>query len=54
MRRAIICLKKDESSRQDGEERVSDNNNGVVVDSNLPQYRMSSFAFDDETRKLSS
>jgi hypothetical protein len=33
-------------------ELVSDNDDVVVIDSDLPQYRMSSFAFDDDAKTL--
>jgi hypothetical protein len=49
---AIYTFEKDEAS-QDWVKRVPANNGEVVIiDSDLPQYRMSSFAFDDDAKTV--
>jgi hypothetical protein len=48
-RQAIYTFEKEESS-QTWVELISDND--VVIDSDLPQYRMSSFAFDDDAKTV--
>jgi hypothetical protein len=50
-RQAIYTFEKDEAS-QDWVERVPVNNKVVVIDSDLPLYLMSSFAFDDDAKTV--
>jgi hypothetical protein len=50
-RQAIYTFEKDEQS-QHWVERVSINNDVVVIDSDLVQYHMSSFAFDDDAKTV--
>jgi hypothetical protein len=53
IKQAIYTFEKDPMNSQAWVERVSDNNEGVVVlDSSPSSYRMSSFAFDDDAKTV--